>query len=66
MTGPQAPLSAAPPVTWSRIELEPGLEVHVSDGYRPPQGEGALRRLSQSFLNILKALGAQTPGRGGR
>jgi DNA-binding transcriptional MerR regulator len=63
----QAPLaspSAAPRETWARVELEPGLELHVSDGYRAPQGEGALRRLSQIFLNVLKAHGAGSPGRG--
>jgi DNA-binding transcriptional MerR regulator len=68
---PQAPPSAlsgtpfaAPRETWARVELEPGLEVHVSDGYRAPQGEGALRRLSQMFLNVLRARGAGSPGRG--
>ncbi|HEX8190698.1 MAG TPA: MerR family transcriptional regulator [Pyrinomonadaceae bacterium] len=61
-------LSGPPPAsqreTWARVELEPGLEVHVSDGYRAPEGEGALRRLSQAFLNVLRARGAGSPGRG--
>jgi DNA-binding transcriptional MerR regulator len=64
---PSAPLaspSAATCETWARVELEPGLEVHVSDGYRAPQGEGTLRRLSQAFLNVLRAHGAGLPGRG--
>jgi DNA-binding transcriptional MerR regulator len=64
---PSAPLAApsgALRETWARVELEPGLELHVSDGYRAPQGEGALRRLSQSFLNVLKALGADSSRRG--
>lgn len=64
---PSAPLAspnAATGGTWARVELEPGLEVHVSDGYRAPQGEGALRRLSQTFLNVLRAHGAGSPGRG--
>lgn len=56
--------SAAPRETWARVELEPGLELHVSDGYSAPQGEGALRRLSQMFLDILRARGAGSPGRG--
>jgi len=56
--------SAAPRETWARVELEPGLELHVSDGYHAPQGEGALRRLSQAFLNVLRARGAGSPGRG--
>lgn len=61
---PSAPPSGALCETWARVELEPGLELHVSDGYRAPQGEGALRRLSQIFLNVLKAHGAREPGRG--
>ena len=50
--------------TWARVELEPGLELHVSDSYRTPQGEGALRRLSQMFLDVLRARGADSPRRG--
>ena len=73
---PAPPPSAPPPVafmaspsastreTWARVELEPGLEVHVSDSYHAPQGEGALRRLSQAFLGLLRARGAQPPRRG--
>ena len=61
---PLASPSAAAGGTWARVELEPGLEVHVSDGYLAPQGEGALRRLSQAFLNVLRAHGADSPGRG--
>jgi DNA-binding transcriptional MerR regulator len=56
--------SASPRETWARVELEPGLELHVSDAYRAPQGGGALRRLSQIFLDILRARGAGSPGRG--
>jgi DNA-binding transcriptional MerR regulator len=58
------PPLASPRETWARVELEPGLEVHVSDAYRAPQGEGALRRLSQIFLEVLRARGAREPGRG--
>jgi DNA-binding transcriptional MerR regulator len=63
-SAPLSSPSAAPRETWARVELEPGLELHVSDGYRAPQGEGALRRLSQMFLNVLRARGAEGPGRG--
>jgi DNA-binding transcriptional MerR regulator len=63
-SAPLASPSAAPRETWARVELEPGLELHVSDAYRVRQGEGALRRLSQIFLNVLKAHGAGSPGRG--
>src|SRR3954470_6325294 len=46
--------TAAPRETWARVELEPGLELHVSDAYRAPRDEGTMRRLSQMFLNILR------------
>lgn len=59
-----APPSAAARETWARVELEPGLELHVSDGYRASQDEGVLKRLSQTFLNVLRAHGARGPGRG--
>lgn len=58
--------STSPRETWARVELEPGLEVHVSDSYRAPREEGALRRLSESFLNVLRARGARSPKRGGK
>ena len=63
-SAPASSLSGASRETWARVELEPGLELHVSEGYQSPQGEGALRRLSQIFLNVLKAHGAREPGRG--
>ena len=63
-SAPLSPPSGALTGTWSRVELEPGLELHVSDAYRAPQNAGALGRLSQIFLNVLKALGAGSPRRG--
>lgn len=62
------PRAASPPPreTWARIELEPGLEVHVSDNYQAPRDGGALRRLAQSFVNVLRARGAGSPKRGGK
>jgi DNA-binding transcriptional MerR regulator len=61
---PSASPSGSLRETWARVELEPGLELHVSDSYRAPHGEGALRRLSQMFLDVLRARGAGSPGRG--
>lgn len=58
--------AASPRETWARVELEPGLEVHVSDSYDAPRDEGSLRRLAHSFLNALKARGARTPRRGSK
>ena len=60
-----APPPSSPRETWARVELEPGLEVHISDSYRAPQSEGSLRRLSQTFLNLLRTRTARDArGRG--
>jgi DNA-binding transcriptional MerR regulator len=44
-------------VTWSRIEIEPGLELHVSDQYQPPRETKGLRRLTQLLLRIIGSYG---------
>lgn len=43
--------------TWSRIELEPGLELHVHDQYQPPREAKGLRRLTQALLRVVEAHG---------
>ena len=48
--------------TWSRVELEPGLELHVHDQYRPPRDTRGLRRLAQLILRVIESQG-QKPGK---
>ena len=48
--------------TWSRVELEPGLELHVHDQYRPPREARGLRRLTQLILRVIESQG-QKPGK---
>jgi DNA-binding transcriptional MerR regulator len=58
-TAPQ-PQSSAPTMsggTWSRVELEPGLELHVHDRYQPPREAKGLRRVTQALLRVLEAYG---------
>lgn len=43
--------------TWSRIEIEPGLELHVNDQYQPPRESKGLRRLTQSVLRVIESHG---------
>jgi DNA-binding transcriptional MerR regulator len=50
--------------TWSRIEIEPGLELHVSDQYQPPRESRGLRRLAQLVLRVIESFG-QKPGKRG-
>lgn len=41
--------------TWARIEIEPGLELHVSDQYQPPREARGLRRLTQMVLRVIES-----------
>jgi DNA-binding transcriptional MerR regulator len=53
---PQSPpTSSGGHGTWSRIEIEPGLELHVSDQYQPPREARGLRRLTQSVLRVIES-----------
>jgi DNA-binding transcriptional MerR regulator len=66
-----APLSApspAPPAaaTWERIEIEPGLELHISSAYRPPLEAKGLRRLAAAFVHAVGSYGRQLIGKRGK
>jgi DNA-binding transcriptional MerR regulator len=50
--------------TWSRIEIEPGLELHVHDQYQPPSEAKGLRRLTQSVLRVIESYGQKIRKRG--
>ncbi len=55
-----APTAVPPAVTptgaWERLELLPGLEIHVRAGFRLPSSPHERERLSQLFLDALQAL----------
>lgn len=40
--------------TWARVEIEPGLELHVRGDYTPPAGSKDARRLTRLILNVLE------------
>ncbi|HEV7902928.1 MAG TPA: MerR family transcriptional regulator [Pyrinomonadaceae bacterium] len=48
---------AAPssPASWSRVEIEPGLELHVRGDYAPPAETKGVRQLTRLILNVLEA-----------
>lgn len=52
-----APRQTAPssPATWERVEIEPGLELHVRGDYAPPAETKEARRLARMILSILEA-----------
>lgn len=41
--------------TWERVEIEPGLELHVRGNYAPPVETKGVRRLARLILNVLEA-----------
>ena len=59
---PAPPGPTAGTGTWSRVELEPGLELHVHDQYRPPREAKGLRRLTQLVMRVIESQG-QKPGK---
>ncbi len=50
------PPAAVPNASWDRLELLPGLEIHVRAGFRLPSSPHERERLSQLFLDALQAL----------
>lgn len=50
--------------TWSRIEIEPGLELHVHDQYQPPTETRGLRRLTQYIQRVIESYGQKPRKRG--
>jgi DNA-binding transcriptional MerR regulator len=61
-SAPQSPAASAGTGTWSRIELEPGLELHVHDQYKPPRDSRGLRRLTRLVMRVIESQG-QKPGK---
>lgn len=53
---PAAMFTPAARDTWERVEIEPGLEVHVSSSYRPPGGTKGALRLARLFVEAVKRL----------
>jgi DNA-binding transcriptional MerR regulator len=61
-SAPQSPAASAGTGMWSRIELKPGLELHVHDQYRPPRDGRGLRRLTRLVMRVIESQG-QKPGK---
>jgi DNA-binding transcriptional MerR regulator len=47
---------------WSRIEVEPGLELHLRDDYEPPRETKRIERLVQTIIESI----SRKPGKRGR
>lgn len=54
---PQFSQSSSSNGAWERIEIEPGLELHIQSSYRPPGESKGLRRLTQYILRLIESRG---------
>ncbi|MGA9994243.1 MAG: MerR family transcriptional regulator [Pyrinomonadaceae bacterium] len=52
--------------TWERVEIEPGLELHIRGDYQPPQETKGLRRLTQLLSSAIELFGQRPRKRGSR
>ena len=60
---PQPPAySARPASAWARVEIEPGLELHIRDDYRLPEASKDRQRIARRMLNEIESHG-QEPGK---
>ena len=58
-----APMLAAPPpqqidqsASWQRVEIEPGLELHIRSDYSPPATTGKTKSLLEKAIHRLRSL----------
>jgi len=49
---PQAP---EPPLLWQRVEIEPGLELHIRSDYRVPMTSAGIRSVAERIRRALRA-----------
>lgn len=59
---PQFSPSSGSTGAWKRIEIEPGLELHVQSSYQPPTETRGLRRLTQVIMRLIESSGLK-PGK---
>jgi DNA-binding transcriptional MerR regulator len=73
-SAPQGIAQGAPPLpqmsqtssssnAWERIEIEPGLELHVQGSYQFPTDAKGIRRLTQIVVCLMESRGPKTPGK---
>ena len=55
----QAGVDQSPVGSWDRVEIEPGLELHIRSDYTPPTTSARTRSLAERLINILRRLGSK-------
>ncbi|HYX42402.1 MAG TPA: hypothetical protein VE821_11925, partial [Pyrinomonadaceae bacterium] len=61
-----APAASQATGTWERIELEPGLELHIHSAYRPPAEAKRLRRLAAAVVHVVTTYSRKLTGKRGK
>lgn len=54
---PQSAPGSSGSGAWERIEIEPGLELHVQGQYQPPTDASGLRQLAQRIMRLIESRG---------
>lgn len=58
-----APSQSSSGGAWERIEIEPGLELHVRSDYRPPDDSRRLKQLTHYIMRLIESSGLKKPGK---
>jgi DNA-binding transcriptional MerR regulator len=53
---PVRPRTSAGGATWARVEIEPGLELHVRDDYEPPRETRKMERLASAIVQSISRM----------
>ena len=56
---PPPPQAAGQSHSWQRVEIEPGLELHIRSDYAPPASSGKTRSLLEKAIHRLRRLRGQ-------
>lgn len=62
-TSSPAPSQTSSGEAWERIEIEPGLELHVRSDYRPPDDARRLKQLTHYIMRLIESSGLKKPGK---
>lgn len=63
---PAAPTASQATGTWARVELEPGLELHIHSAYQPPAAAKGIGRLTAAVLRAIEAYRRKLTGKRGK
>jgi DNA-binding transcriptional MerR regulator len=54
MAAPAEPAQESQSVSWQRVEIEPGLELHIRSDYTPPMSSAKSRTLADRIRSVIR------------